>query len=336
MKNDFDFDELDKAVNSLLNKKDINVPASNQDKKVIQTNDEPKGAIKVEKKTSAKVLRRTGGSMDIVKKTSSTRDTNNNTSNLLGNTSAAKVSRYGTTINPVSKINNKNSGALISEVKTTKSEINHDMNDSVLKDVVKNNSSISKSENSDLEKMPVIKEISSSAKNNGSNMLPDGRLNEPLLTPFLADTKVEKRPLGAFSDLSLSDDDNNLAEPSLSGIEPLPPELSNDVLNAESKYVNENNGFSPARQTTSSSNRFNKSAVSSLDNSKSSLLNSKKEAQKASSDINNIYDNATFHSPMSDKREKMSTWKVILVVLLLVVLGVGIGAVIYFFVMPSL
>lgn len=185
----------------------------------------------------------------------------------------------------------------------------------------------------------------------------------PLESPFIADAKVEKRPLGAFSaDSALAASVIAVASPSeptpvatpapepltppSSAPEvplaapatsekptetdtPLPAELQNDLLSIESN------------ETASASTpeaQFVPPAAPSTDvvPTPTSITQQYTEVPSTGDKpTTTLFDSAAYKKP-TGKAKKRSSWFVILWILLLIIVGGGIGAAVYFFVLPML
>jgi hypothetical protein len=149
---------------------------------------------------------------------------------------------------------------------------------------------------------------------------------EPLTTPFLSDAKVEKRPLGAFSDTPKPDEEKpeemkplevpaeEIAEP-VEQQEDLPAELQTDVLSIEATETTATEAAPPVP----------------------SIIQQYKE--KPSSDDKpsaSIYDSEAFHMPLTHTAPKRSGWLIVVWIAALVLVGGGIGVALYFVVLPML
>jgi hypothetical protein len=180
--------------------------------------------------------------------------------------------------------------------------------------------------------------------------------NGPLESPFLADAQVEKRPLGAFSgDMHESDPsaaltplDMNLTseepssttgdEPRLSDhpIEtdtPLPAELQAGLLSIESSE-------DPVGHKTDSSFGMAESTSTAkpmISTGPTSIAKQYTE-QPSTGDkpVGTIFDTAAYKKPQVHSGKKKSGWLVVVWILLLLAVGAGVGAAVYFFVLPRL
>lgn len=180
--------------------------------------------------------------------------------------------------------------------------------------------------------------------------------NGPLESPFLSDAKVEKRPLGAFSgdmhesapaaaltpiDTSLKVEEPDLAttdEPRLSDhpIEtdtPLPAELQAGLLSIESSEdpigAKSDSSFGMAESTST--------AEPTMSTGPTSIAKQYTE-QPSTGDkpVKTIFDTAAYKKPQVHSSKKKSGWLVIVWILLLLAVGAGVGAAVYFFVLPRL
>lgn len=171
--------------------------------------------------------------------------------------------------------------------------------------------------------------------------------NMPLDSPFIPDAKVEKRPLGAFSSdtssssetlpsLDLSEEINKDIEPAsetdsrenhpMSSDMPLPAELQNDLLSIES---NESTEPVVAPVSTMPSEPVDNKTIS---------IPQQYEEQPSTGDkpAGAIFDVEAYRKPIAKQKKKTSPWLFIVWILLLVIVGAGAGAAVYYFVLPSL
>lgn len=181
-------------------------------------------------------------------------------------------------------------------------------------------------------------------------------------TPFISDAKVEKRPLGAFSDNSSveeqpkADSVNFAAQPVVEenamitpGETPLPAELQSDLLKIEGSAETEaqTEETKPEEKTT----EVNK--PESVNEAKSESTESPRDvAEKAVPvvpvSINQqyaekpgttdqqpgaIYDTNSYHKALMPTKKK-SGWMWVVLTLVLLLIGIGVGAAVYYFVIP--
>lgn len=175
--------------------------------------------------------------------------------------------------------------------------------------------------------------------------------NEPLESPFLADAKVEKRPLGAFSNEvhdsspSMSTPNPAITEPDLESLSldspievttkssnqpidsgtPLPAELQTDVLSIE---ANEDSVVTKAEEPASMPDTTPIGPTS---------ITPQYTQQPSTGDkpAGNIFATEAYKKPQVVKGKKSGLF-IILWIFLLLVVGAGIGAAVYFFVLPKL
>ena len=165
---------------------------------------------------------------------------------------------------------------------------------------------------------------------------------KPLESPFIAGAKVEKRPLGAFSGqaepapVELSPSGEVIEKP-VDAPEPptneegfssvLPEELQSDLLKIESGNV-----ATPEVVTEPEKPAFEKDP-----NTPASIVQQYKEKEsKPEVRPGSIYDTSVYHKAPSVDGKKKSGWLWVLWIVLLLAVGVGAGAVTYFFVLPKL
>jgi len=186
--------------------------------------------------------------------------------------------------------------------------------------------------------------------------------SSPLESPFLSDTKVEKRPLGAFSNeapaaepakepesikpvdtpvtpgtAETTTDGSQVAEAPESSSQkpvdvdtPLPAELHDDLLMIEAD-----------EDTTSQAKKDEfvppAAPASETPIGPTSITQQYKE-QPSTGDqpTGAIFDTEAYHAPLAHPKKKKSGWLMVLWIVLLLVLGAGVGAAVYFFVLPRL
>lgn len=192
-------------------------------------------------------------------------------------------------------------------------------------------------------------------------------------SPFLSDTKVEKRPLGAFSNDLVTVPNNQpmipeVAQPPMvqSGVSnvpephnlvtPLPAELQSDLLSLESENTTQPekpiaNSFpviekpqsslpilpSPSPVTFPATNPTTTTTTTTTAPVSTSIPQQYKE-QPNTGDQNSgaIYDTKAYHKPMIKPTKKKSGWMWVLWVVILLIAGAGAGAAVYFFILPRL
>lgn len=194
----------------------------------------------------------------------------------------------------------------------------------------------------------------------GSNDSPD--------SPFLSDAKVEKRPLGAFSnDLATIPASQPMVpevaqppmvQPVVSNVPeshnlvtPLPAELQSDLLSLESESTTQpekpiansfpviekpqsNLPVSPSPTPVPMSNPTITTTTTTTVPVSTSIPQQYKE-QPNTGDQNSgaIYDTKAYHKPMIKPTKKKSGWMWVFWIVILLIAGAGAGAAIYFFVL---
>lgn len=182
-------------------------------------------------------------------------------------------------------------------------------------------------------------------------------MSAPLESPFIPDAKVEKRPLGAFStDVSLSAP-NMVTQPDVPTKESTPelsPASTSVVPQAENtdEHPIETDTPLPAElQTDLLTIESNETSVTSAPEAQftppatpstdtptgpTSIVQQYKEmASTGDQPAPVLFDSAAYKKPQT-KQKKKSSWLVVLWIFLLLVVGGGIGAAVYFFVLPIL
>lgn len=165
--------------------------------------------------------------------------------------------------------------------------------------------------------------------------------NSSLESPFISGAKVEKRPLGAFSNESAStveltpsgEVEEKAADATISSSSEqmnsaMPEELQSDLLKIES-------GNSEADITTTESAPVEAPAFESNPAGPTSIIQQYKE-QSAATDqkTSPIYDTNVYHKPLTVDGKKKSGWMWIIWIVLLLVVGIGAGIVTYFYILP--
>jgi nicotinate-nucleotide--dimethylbenzimidazole phosphoribosyltransferase len=175
----------------------------------------------------------------------------------------------------------------------------------------------------------------------------------PLESPFLSDAKVEKRPLGAFSDEAtdtpveqpivaadpvayaplepvLPPEPSSIPTPSSTSDTPtdtvpdtiLPAELQNDLLTVEAD-----------EDTSHQQQPIVESAAPVV----ASIAQQYTE-QPSTGDqpTGAIFDTEAYKKPLAHPKKKKSGWLMVLWIFVLLIIGAGVGAAVYFYVLPQL
>ena len=313
---DLDFDELDRAVNSLA----TNAPGSDASTKNKETTTPPT------------VRPSTGQFMDVVHPSSNMR------ASLV---MPERASHQGVTVTPI--------------VPTTKTPIVPDNTSAIaptnsMPDPIDfagfNNDGKDKDKVPDKEEDDADIDQISDDITNTLNPKSDKSMD----SPFLSGTKVDKRPLGTFSsDTPLTSPvqppvqeakpeettNTNMAAQPASVITPLPAELQNDLLLVESDSTTRPDGSNTtATKPTIVTN--NTPAIDDKPVGPTSITQQYKE-QPSSGDQNTgaIYDTKEYHKSLLYPAKKKSSWIWVLWIVILLVVGAGAGAAVYFFVLPK-
>lgn len=166
--------------------------------------------------------------------------------------------------------------------------------------------------------------------------------DQPASSPFINDAKVEKRPLGAFSDDNKNPETDQPATPQPNvADETLPAELDNDLLSIESNSVarstmpedtpakltddkaensEEKNEVQPANTTPAPATSITQQYVT-------------KPSERDQDQKSPIYDNVETYQKTLVKKGGKAGWLWVLWILLLIIIGAGVGAAVYFFVL---
>lgn len=157
---------------------------------------------------------------------------------------------------------------------------------------------------------------------------------QPLESPFLSDTKVEKRPLGAFSTaeptvsnepdtLLLEAPDEELLTAKTEDV-PAPELVVEEVVKEETPK--------PVIEPTPESD-----PIQEVPQGPTSITQQYKEQPSTVDQPSGaIYDTETYHQPLVHTPKKKSGALVIVWILALILVGAGAGAAVYFFVLPML
>lgn len=147
----------------------------------------------------------------------------------------------------------------------------------------------------------------------------------PLESPFLADAKVEKRPLGAFS----------LPESDL----PLLEDFNDQFGHVEDMVVEEAEVIEVAEPTEKEElllEAHNDSSDLPLPGPTSISQQYTEQVSTTSEPTAAIYDTDAYHQALVHQPKKHGSGQIILWIIALILAGGGIGAAIYFFVLPML
>jgi len=185
----------------------------------------------------------------------------------------------------------------------------------------------------------------------------------PLESPFLSDTKVEKRPLGAFSTETPAAEPTKPAEPVKPAEPAVTPEAtatppitdSQTVSNSESSDQHPVDTDTPlpaelhddllmieADEDTSNQTKKDEFVPPAAPSSEAPIgptsITQQYKEQPSTGDqpTGAIFDTEAYHAPLAHPKKKKSGWLMVLWIVLLLVLGAGVGAAVYFFVLPRL
>ena len=188
----------------------------------------------------------------------------------------------------------------------------------------------------------------------------------PLVSPFLADAKVEKRPLGGQASPPLAsppealeteaptDEEADLAPSNgaaaaqlpaspIIGEKPLPEELSGDLIALESdantaaaQSVDEESVTPVQKQEPASEVPTAAPAPAPVTSPTPTGAISipqqyKEEPSSGDKSTGSIYDTDTYHQPLAHPGKKKSGWMWVIWIILILILGAGAGAALYYF-----
>lgn len=357
---DLDFDELDRAVNSLIGNGDAPVAGDGPVAPTSQTDinpilSQPSTEPVTDKPVSALPLatrRSSGRFMDVVHPSSDMRSTS---------VSDRPASRVGTTIpSPMTTPGAYSRPLVVPDVTTTSSSADEPEkpsqwpdpidfhgfedarpdSDSVSANVALPSTfdSSTRSVDEAISTSPEVDEDSDITKlADDINATLNGDPETPLNSPFLADAKVEKRPLGAFSfgevapatAATLAVVAPQDSSPAASSVEeksidtPMPAELQDDLLLLESDNVE-----SPTPEIVA--------PVETPVGPTSITQQYKEQPSTSDQPTGAIFDTHAYQKPLAHPAKKKSGWVWVFWIALLIIAGAGAGAVVYFFVLPLL
>jgi hypothetical protein len=181
--------------------------------------------------------------------------------------------------------------------------------------------------------------------------LPSSEMTTPLETPFLSDAKVEKRPLGAFStdtpeltpaapgvepapsttpvDTSTTaptDDTPKNEDHPIENDTPMPAELQPGLLSIESNEDSQHEKAETAPTTAAPPTPVGPTSIT---------QQYKEQPSTGDKPAGTVFDTEAYKKPQSGPKKKSGLFVVLWIFLLLVV-GAGVGAAVYFFVLPNL
>lgn len=334
---EFDFDELDRAVNNLM----TDVDTSKRDEvfddpaeKTVeiadtQTQSAPVATTPVIAQPLA--AKRRGRFMDVVHPSS---DMN----------SSFAPKRTGTPIQPAVSVPSTDE-ANASPTETSDSHVDIPQNESTL-DTMNDLSNFHEPQESATTGVDELTSESDMASENdvpadsqeftgSSEQAPD----LPQDSPFLADAKVEKRPLGAPSDASEETDglyapltvesQTDLSQPvdEAPAIESTPQELSPEIMNIESSSMTDSEPEEHAASTVPAEQILAVESTSPTD-----IVPQYTESATHNSEPSGaIYDTAAYHQPLEHVAKKHGGWGIVLWVLLLLIVGAVAGAAYFYF-----
>lgn len=341
--NDLDFDELDKAVNSLM----TNVPQqlSGQSKNdetehvldiaptltrdITPTPDKLNEAITRVTTAPAPAARRGGRFMDVVHPSSDMKK---------ASIPERPVTRVGVTIDPIRSV-----------AMPTRADV-------TTKPAVSSTPFISNDNSQQAGEWPDPLE----ATDLGTVNLPEEEEwsaitalkdieshDTSLLSPFLPDTKVEKRPLGNATlsmeqpereadavKLTVNDPNDQLPPTPPVVDQPLPEELQGDMMEVEADThmgVPKTEESHPLEKSVAVRQEL-KAETPLLSAGPTSIPQQYyEEPSTGDKETGGIYDTSTYHQPLAHPAKKKSGWLWIVWIVLILLVGAGIGATLFFF-----
>ncbi len=195
---------------------------------------------------------------------------------------------------------------------------------------------------------PLVNEAPSSPVDDLVSVSADDTM-PPLESPFIADAKVEKRPLGAFAESSPAQNDS-IEEPA---VEPdidlstnvtdtpnkdalMPAELQNNLLSIES---NEDTAEVPVAEQTAGPEVAPTNVQAAVSEATPPVAITQQYVEQPSTGdkpAGSIFDVDNYHQPIAHPKKKKSGWLMIVWIVLLIIFGIAAGAAFYFYVLPKL
>jgi hypothetical protein len=362
---ELDFDELDKAVNSIMagvdtskrntalddpEDKVVSIDASQAEASPVATTPEPVVvAPSVEAKPAQDVqpavspapatplaVKRRGQFMDVIHPSSDMK------------TASAAPKREGVSIQPVEPFT-------VPEPKPVDNEpMNLEPTTPPVVDVVTTEATVtvepaspteSEAESTQTQAWPdpidaavqVEEKEATAADESPVESLPDDVVNEvssteaeqPLSSPFLPDAKVEKRPLGTAASFPESVATPDIATPAPT---PLPDELKDDVMSLESSSTEASPAEPSTQEDSSHSVKASAASTATTPALPGSIPQQYSEQPSTGEQSNSsIYDTSTHHQPLDTGAKKASPVKWVILAVVLLIVGALAGAAYFYF-----
>lgn len=160
-------------------------------------------------------------------------------------------------------------------------------------------------------------------------------------SPFLPMTKVEKRPLGAFSDETPVIQDTSETVKTDEDIKfEDKPKINEDLTKSDKQIPDELDAsvLSIEPGSSTSKNDIDKNINPLSYNLASSSINQQYSEQPSSvkNENSSIYDKNTFSNSVGIQSKKKSGWLLVVWILGLIIIGVGAGVAFYLYIMPNM
>ena len=334
---ELDFDELDKAVNTIMTQKpttdDTSTPASD-------TLADPSPVVAQQEAPSVLATKRRGQFMDVMHP-SSDMTTKSTSASLPSSPSRQGVSLQptGASLTTDQSVNDKKPAespaastpaddVSVSDSDTTEMTMPDwpdpidAMEQQAAKQAMGTESSVAATDSSESQEASEAPAPAAMSSASMTETDPEPAI-EPLASPFLPDTKVEKRPLGA----ALPTGDNIVATPPSTDASPtpsvdskkltdLPAELQDDIIGVEADTTA--SGVSSASEAKTSADDV-------VEHDGPTAIAPQYKPKPAGDDAEHaaLYDNVA-HDVVHPAKKKSGIW-VVLIVLILIALGVGGG-----------
>jgi hypothetical protein len=344
---DLDFDELDRAVNSLIGGDQSQTDDTKEDTGLSATTSvsdeptsDPASTASAPAPQPLAARRSSGRFMDVVHPSSDMR----------GSFVPPRPSREGMTIQPATStpvyepvMSTPTPVSTSSEVQEEPEPVKSDWPDPIDYNKSHDRPAVEESVKTEVDETPLLLEADSSTPANIDDM-------PPLESPFITDAKVEKRPLGAFTNDSATPEADAIApetpkaEPDIdlsTNVEdtpnnetPMPAELQDNLLSIES---NEDTADATPTEPPTPTLAL-PTHSSAIETTAPVAITQQYVEQPSTGDkpAGSIFDVDNYHKPIAHPKKNKSGWLMIVWIVLLIIFGIGAGAAFYFYILPTL
>ncbi len=378
---ELDFDELDKAVNSLMTGASSDSPSKSEpEERVVDVTsrpDEAKNVSNPSSPVSASTVASQPSSMPTpvvvsspavpARSTSSVQatpasrrggrfmDVVHPSSNMKKETATRPVSREGAALQPRETASFEEPSSPVASSITSDEKVSSPVDSSASKSDWPDPLEMANFSDKEDTKATNSVDVSAKPKEAPSSTPLDEDMDDPLVSPFLPDTKVEKRPLGANAASSddaaslpvLVDTDDQLPATAEDTRPLLPEELHSDLVAIESDTTEpeKTEPLEEKKSETKEPEAPKSSVWEKVKNTPEEPAEKEKDIPKgpgsipqqyreeqstASQESGAIYDTDSYHQPLAHPAKQKSGWMWVVWILLILVVGGGSGAAIYF------